>query len=248
MNPLYSPFHSHTRSRNSRPSSGARCPALEVALDEHLRRDTRVVGARKPQRRPAAHPVEARHDVLGVTIAWPMCSLPVTLGGGIGITKHCLVSSPAGWKYPDSSHHLYSRSSTSLDAYCAAISSPAAAAPGTRPAACAGRRAAPRGRRAVGDHQPADASSGRTSLACAWRQRRQTHSSSHAAAATASHDARERRGAARCSRTAREQRRLRRRERAATLGTEERKRASPDGQDPEIAEAARGGDASRVRM
>mmetsp|Transcript_8804 Transcript_8804/g.16290 ORF Transcript_8804/g.16290 Transcript_8804/m.16290 type:complete len:210 (-) Transcript_8804:235-864(-) len=57
-------------------------------------------------------------------IAWPMCSLPVTFGGGIEMTKHCWSESPsAGLKYPDSSHHLYSRSSTSAGEYCFGISS-----------------------------------------------------------------------------------------------------------------------------
>ena len=42
-------------------------------------------------------------------MAWPMCSLPVTLGGGIEMTKHSLSESSAGWKYPDDSHHSYSR-------------------------------------------------------------------------------------------------------------------------------------------
>mmetsp|Transcript_23386 Transcript_23386/g.39951 ORF Transcript_23386/g.39951 Transcript_23386/m.39951 type:complete len:249 (-) Transcript_23386:78-824(-) len=37
---------------------------LEGALDEHLSRNPRVVGARQPQRRLPTHPREPRHDVL----------------------------------------------------------------------------------------------------------------------------------------------------------------------------------------
>ena len=58
-------------------------------------------------------------------IACPMCSRPVTLGGGIGMMKHCFSSSwcPVGLKYPDFSHQLYSRCSTSVGEYCVDMSS-----------------------------------------------------------------------------------------------------------------------------
>ena len=60
-------FHSQTRFRNfSRPSS--RRPRLlllhELALDNDLRRDAGVIGARLPEHVPPAHALEARQDIL----------------------------------------------------------------------------------------------------------------------------------------------------------------------------------------
>ena len=58
--PEYS-FHSQTFSRNfSRPRSWRRdALGVQLALDDDLRRDAGVVGARLPQRVVAAHPVVA---------------------------------------------------------------------------------------------------------------------------------------------------------------------------------------------
>jgi len=43
-----------------------------------------VVGADLPQHVLAAHALEAAQNILqGIVSAWPMCSEPVTLGGGI---------------------------------------------------------------------------------------------------------------------------------------------------------------------
>src|ERR671938_315303 len=47
--------------------------------------------------------------------AWPMCSAPVTLGGGIAIEKFSAgVPSGSGWNRPDSSQRCTMRGSTSL--------------------------------------------------------------------------------------------------------------------------------------
>ena len=57
---------------------------VQLALHHHLGGDAGVVGARLPEGALALHAVVAdqrvHHRVLK---AWPMCRLPVTLGGGI---------------------------------------------------------------------------------------------------------------------------------------------------------------------
>jgi hypothetical protein len=56
----------------------------ELALHHHLRRDAGMVGARLPEHVAAAHALEADEHVLQrVVERVPMCSEPVTLGGGI---------------------------------------------------------------------------------------------------------------------------------------------------------------------
>ena len=55
----------------------------ELALDHDLRGDAGVVGAHLPQRVEAAHAVVADQRIHIVCWnAWPMCSVPVTFGGG----------------------------------------------------------------------------------------------------------------------------------------------------------------------
>eukprot|EP00982_Pelagococcus_subviridis_P005107 29475-Pelagococcus_subviridis.AAC.7 len=44
-------------------------------------------------------------------IAWPMCSAPVTFGGGIAIVNGSPTASSEGLKHPCDSHHSYRRSS-----------------------------------------------------------------------------------------------------------------------------------------
>ena len=60
----------------------------ELPLDDGLRGDARVIDARLPERVVAAHAVVADEHVLerAALSAWPMCSEPVTFGGGIGTT------------------------------------------------------------------------------------------------------------------------------------------------------------------
>ena len=55
----------------------------QLAFHHDLRGDAGVVGARHPQRVVAAHAVIAGQASMIVWLnAWPMCSVPVTLGGG----------------------------------------------------------------------------------------------------------------------------------------------------------------------
>ena len=79
------------RSTNaSRPRSW-RVSALlrELLLDDVLRRDARVVVAGLQERVEAPHAVPADERVLRASScsAWPMCSSPVTFGGGNAMTK-----------------------------------------------------------------------------------------------------------------------------------------------------------------
>ena len=86
--PPDSAFHSQTRSMNaSRPSSCASiCSLGELALDHHLRWRCRHGRCRAATARRARACAEADEDVLQVKVsAWPICRLPVTLGGGIMI-------------------------------------------------------------------------------------------------------------------------------------------------------------------
>ena len=56
----------------------------ELLLDDVLRGDAGVVDARQPERGVAEHAVPADERVLDVAVrAWPRCSSPVTLGGGM---------------------------------------------------------------------------------------------------------------------------------------------------------------------
>ena len=87
--PPYCSRHSHTRSTNaSRPSSSrARALAPAAPLDLRLGGDAGVVGAEDPLR-PLARACGAwriRQSWIESLSAWPMCSAPVTFGGGIAI-------------------------------------------------------------------------------------------------------------------------------------------------------------------
>ncbi len=46
---------------------------------------------------------------MDVVSAWPRCSEPVTLGGGMTMTNLGASGSSLGWKYPASSHQEYLR-------------------------------------------------------------------------------------------------------------------------------------------
>lgn len=65
----------------------------------------------------------AKMSWIATNIAWPICSRPVTLGGGIGIVNEgFLIDSDEtagafGLKYPSASHHLYKFSSMALKSY-----------------------------------------------------------------------------------------------------------------------------------
>ena len=55
-------------------------------LDHHLRRDAGMVGAGLPEHILAAHTLEpARMSCSVLFSAWPICSEPVTFGGGMTI-------------------------------------------------------------------------------------------------------------------------------------------------------------------
>ena len=71
-----SSFHSQTfATKFSRPRSWRVTPCPQLALDDDLRGDAGVVGARHPQRVVAAHPVVAVNESMMVWLkAWPMCS------------------------------------------------------------------------------------------------------------------------------------------------------------------------------
>ena len=80
-------FHAHTRSTNfSRPRSW-RGDALfgELALDDLLRGDAGVIGAGQPERdcSPLIRSKRTRMSCSVLLSAWPMCSDPVTFGGGM---------------------------------------------------------------------------------------------------------------------------------------------------------------------
>ena len=62
--------------------------ALELLLDHVLRRDARVVVARLEEAVEALHAVPATSASASESrSAWPMCSSPVTFGGGCATTK-----------------------------------------------------------------------------------------------------------------------------------------------------------------
>ncbi len=57
---------------------------LQLALDDHLRGDARVVRAGLPEHVASAHAHQRTRMSWSVLLsAWPMCSEPVTFGGGI---------------------------------------------------------------------------------------------------------------------------------------------------------------------
>ena len=103
-------FHAHTRSTNfSRPRSWRDVPSgFELALDHHLRRDARVVGAGLPQRVVALHAVPA--DSTSISVCWnacPMCSVPVTLGGGSWMQNGRARGASTALNQPRDSHNGY---------------------------------------------------------------------------------------------------------------------------------------------
>ena len=55
-----------------------------------------------------------RHSTSSIVVvsAWPTCSAPVTLGGGMMIVKGARSRSSLGWKAPLSSQSAYMRPST----------------------------------------------------------------------------------------------------------------------------------------
>ena len=89
--------------------------ADEQLLDLALRRDAGVVGAEDPLRAPAAHAVvRIRTSWIVQFSAWPMCSAPVTFGGGIAIEKFSsALPAASGCTRPDSSQRARIRGSTS---------------------------------------------------------------------------------------------------------------------------------------
>ena len=79
-------FHSQTRFDEGLAAEVVARLALvlELALDHDLRGDAGVVGADHPVGVEAAHAVVARSSA-SISVcwnAWPMCSVPVTFGGG----------------------------------------------------------------------------------------------------------------------------------------------------------------------
>ena len=67
-----------------RGRAGSVPSARQLPLDDHLRRDARVVDARHPEHRAALHPPPAARTSSSVRpSACPMWSRPVTFGGGI---------------------------------------------------------------------------------------------------------------------------------------------------------------------
>jgi hypothetical protein len=69
------------RPMSRRPGS---LPLHQLPLDHHLGGDAGMIGAGLPQHVAAAHPLEAAETSCSVLLsAWPMCSEPVTFGGGI---------------------------------------------------------------------------------------------------------------------------------------------------------------------
>jgi hypothetical protein len=59
-------------------------PLHHLPLDHHLGRDAGVIGAGLPQHVAPAHALEAAEMSCSVLLsAWPMCSEPVTFGGGM---------------------------------------------------------------------------------------------------------------------------------------------------------------------
>jgi hypothetical protein len=61
---------------------------LQRARHHQLRRDAGVVHSRQPQRAITAHAlVRVITSIIVCCSAWPMCSEPVTFGGGMTIVK-----------------------------------------------------------------------------------------------------------------------------------------------------------------
>ena len=87
--------------------------ARELPLDDHLRGDAGVVGARLPEDVVAAHAVQADEQVLDVPLsAWPMCSEPVTFGGGTVMQYGSPGASGSASKAPEVSQASRIRCST----------------------------------------------------------------------------------------------------------------------------------------
>ena len=115
--PPYSSRHSHVRSMNaSRPSSSRLVPS------ERRSRSTWVWVAMPAWSVPRIHFVlrpcmrawRIRPSWIEPLSAWPMCSAPVTFGGGIAIEKFsCGEPSGSGWKRPDCSQRSNTRGSAS---------------------------------------------------------------------------------------------------------------------------------------
>ena len=98
----YFSFHSQTRSRNSsRPRSwrlilSVSLSSLSTTICVAM---PGVIRARQPERVEAAHPLPADEHVLdGGRSAWPRCSEPVTLGGGMTMEYGGLSEMSSAWK------------------------------------------------------------------------------------------------------------------------------------------------------
>ena len=118
--PPYCSFHCHARATNaSRPSASRLVPFLrELLLDDVLRRDAGVVGARagRARRGPRMRSNRMITSCSVLLSACPMWSAPVTFGGGITITNGLPPGRASGLNEPDSSHARYQRSSTAAGA------------------------------------------------------------------------------------------------------------------------------------
>ena len=116
MRPPYSSFHSHVLFSNaSRPmpsrvkpsASSARSTTSCVAMPAWSEPGSHSVG------RPRMRATRAITSCRVTNMAWPMCSAPVTLGGGMAMQNGSPTAFGSGTKQPRSSHHWYRRSSVS---------------------------------------------------------------------------------------------------------------------------------------
>mmetsp|Transcript_8051 Transcript_8051/g.30171 ORF Transcript_8051/g.30171 Transcript_8051/m.30171 type:complete len:227 (+) Transcript_8051:2536-3216(+) len=116
IRPPYSFFHAHVLSSNfslPRPSrvnpslSKARSTTSCVAIPAWSEPGSHRVG------RPRMRATRAMTSCRVTNMACPMCSAPVTFGGGIAMQNGSPVAFGSGWKHPRDSHQSYSRVSVS---------------------------------------------------------------------------------------------------------------------------------------
>ena len=79
--------------------------------------DNRVVGERRGTDAPCMRFQRTSVSCTELVSAWPMCSTPVTLGGGMTMVNLGLSVPFFGVKKPHFSHHSYHRASTSAGWY-----------------------------------------------------------------------------------------------------------------------------------
>ena len=111
MAPPYSSFHAQTRaSKASRPRarrSGPPSAANSFSTTIWVAMPAWSVPGSHSVGRPRMRATRAMMSCKVTNMAWPMCSLPVTLGGGIAITKGGAVmvgsASVDGLKWPPAS-------------------------------------------------------------------------------------------------------------------------------------------------